>query len=469
MFTLMTTVVVVKGASRPLRARRVIVEHAFPVIDNATAKFVLQLAHAVPLTKFDMLNAAEELMRTSLKISFTNLAWQQVVAILCVILVQSPAIAQSQKPEAPPPAAMTPAQLDQLMAPVALYPDPLLAQVLAASTFPTDIVQADRWAKQHKNLQGQQLTDAVVQANLPYDPSIISLIQFPTVLDMMSQKLDWTSSLGNAVLTQRSDVMAAVQRMRRKAEQAGNLKTSQQVQVVSSPTVIEIQPANPQVIYVPVYNPQVIYVPAPPPPPGPSTGTVVAASLIAFGVGVAVGAAASHNSCCWYGGSIGWHTNTVVIANNSFNRTWVTRGYMPPPPPYYRPGGPYPPGRPPLPPPGRPMPYGSYGNANVNVNRNVNVNVNNTTVNNVNRNTVNNVNQNTVNNVNRNTANSVNQNTANNMNRTTASAGAAQTANRGYTQPAAASRPTAYSGAKNGSAEKAASQRGQAARGSRQR
>ncbi len=305
-----------------------------------------------------------------------RIVMQQCVAVLniALLLTVGPGrlgIVMAQEGDGPPPAAMPPDQLDQLVAPIALYPDPLLAQVLAAATFPTDVVQADRWAQQHKNLKDKQLTDAVVQANLPYDPSVISLIQFPTVLSKLSQELDWATSLGNAFLTQRGDVMDAVQRMRRKAEKIGNLKSSEQVKVVSSPTVVEIQPANPQVIYVPTYNPQVVYVqpPPPPPPPGPSTGAVIATGLLSFGLGVAVGAAASNN-CCWYGGSVGWSSHTVVVANNSFNRTWATRGTVPGAAPYYRAGGAYPAGRPPI--------GGSYGNYN-NVNRN-NVNVNNVNV-----------------------------------------------------------------------------------------
>jgi hypothetical protein len=420
---------------------------------------------------------------------------QQIIAILNIALLLTigpggAGIATAQQGDAAPPPKMSPDQLDQLVSSIALYPDPLLAQVLVGATFPTDVVQADRWAKQNKNLKGQQLTDAVVKANLPYDPSIVALIQFPTVLDMLSQKLDWTTSLGNAVLTQRGDVMDAVQRMRRKAEKMGNLKSSDQVKVVSNTTVIEIQPAKPEVIYVPVYNPQVIYVqPAPPPPPpGPSTGAVVATGLLAFGVGVAVGAAASNNSCCWYGGSMAWSSHTVVVANTSYNRTWATRGAIPPPPPYYRPGGPYPAGRPPVPAYGNTA-YGNTVNRNVNNVNNVTINTGNTNVNTGNKNTanVNNSTRNTAttNNATRNTANTNNatrnasnpsanaatagdRNTAATQGANRSSAGAAS-GNRGYSQPSSTSSSSAFSGAQNGRSEKAASQRGQATRGSRQR
>src|SRR5262249_54735463 len=158
-----------------------------------------------------------------------------------------------------------------------------------------------------------------------------------------------------------------------------------------------IQPANPQDIAVPSYNPQVVYT-QPPPPPGPSTGAVVATGLLSFGLGVVVGAAASNNGCCWYGGSMAWGSRTRFIANNSFNRTWATRGYIPPAAPYYRAGGPYPAGRPPI---------NSYANYNK-VNRN-NVNVNNVNVNNVNRNNSNRSNRNVNNSeINRNNLNKAN-------------------------------------------------------------
>jgi len=256
--------------------------------------------------------------------------------------------------------------------------------------------------------------------------------------------------------------------MRRKAEKAGNLKSSEQVKVVSSPTTVEIQPANPQVIYVPTYNPQVVYAPAPPPPPGPSTGAVVATGLIAFGLGVAVGAAASNN-CCWYGGSMSWHSHTVVVANTAYSRTWATRAYIPPPPPYYRAGGPYPAGRPPLPPPGRAVAYGNTayrGNTNVNVNNvnnvNVNVNRNNANVNNVNRNV--NANTNTVN-----RGNVSGGAAANTNNRGGAAARQPEAASRGYSRPAESGRASTFSGAGNGRSERAAADRGERSRRSRQR
>jgi hypothetical protein len=382
------------------------------------------------------------------------------IALLLTLVPSGPSMARAQPGDAPPPHTMSPDQLDPLVGPIALYPDPLLAQVLSAATFPSDLVMVDRWFKQHKNLKTQQLTDAVVKANLPYDPSIISLIQFPTVLGKLSQNPDWSTPLGNAFLTQRGDVMDAVQRLRRTAEKLGNLKSSEQLKVVSSPAVIEIQPANPQVIHVPEYSPQVVYVRRPP-PPGPSTGAAVAVGPLSFGLGVAVGTA-SQNSCCWYGGSVGWSNHTVVIANNSFNRTWATRGSMPSPPPYYRSGGPYPSGRPPL--------SGANDRNNVKVNK---VSRSAANVNRSNRdNTI--VSNRRVNAGNRSyfadrgaadtktsrggTGQGVSQR-----------AGQPTAGDRGYSRPAEADRSSAFSGAQNGSREQAASKRGQSARGSRQK
>src|SRR5215472_12069466 len=185
---------------------------------------------------------------------------------------QGAAPAPATPPAANPPAATAPAaapaapvfkpeELDQLLAPIALYPDDLLAQVLMAATYPLEIVQADRWVKDPKNakLKGEQLASAL--ENQPWDPSVKSLVPFPQVLDMMSQQLDWTQKLGDAFLAQQKDVMDTVQRLRRKAQAAETLKTNEQQVVKTEPAsqTIVIQPANPQVVYVPAYNPTVVY------------------------------------------------------------------------------------------------------------------------------------------------------------------------------------------------------------------
>jgi len=149
-------------------------------------------------------------------------------------------------------------ELDGLVAPIALYPDALVAQILGAATFPYEIVDATLWLKDNPELKGEALAKQVDQQS--WDPAVKALTQFPSVLDNLAKNLAWTSSLGEASATQQSDVMAAVQRMRAKAQAAGNLKSTPEIKVVQqTPQTIVIQPANPQVVYVPVYNPAVIY------------------------------------------------------------------------------------------------------------------------------------------------------------------------------------------------------------------
>src|SRR5499427_8197575 len=156
---------------------------------------------------------------------------------------------------------LAPQELDSLVAPIALYPDPLLAQTLAASTYPLEVIQLQQWMNNNKNLQGKALADAV--AKQPWDPSIQGLVAYPDVVTRMADNIQWTNDLGNAFLAQQSDVMGAVQRMRAKAQGTGNLKTSAQ-QVVETKTtssgkqVIMVEDANPDVVYVPSYDPTVV-------------------------------------------------------------------------------------------------------------------------------------------------------------------------------------------------------------------
>ncbi len=186
------------------------------------------------------------------------------------------------------------------MAPIALYPDPLLGQVLVASTYPLEIVQLQQWLTKNPGLKDKALADAV--AKQPWDPSIQSMAALPDVVKRLGDDIQWTTELGNAFLAQQSDVMDAVQRMRKKAEGTGALKTNEQqkveTKVIEQKTVIVVEPANPQVVYVPSYNPVVVYGPPvyayPPiyyPPYYPSTGAIVATGMISFGVGIAIGAA----------------------------------------------------------------------------------------------------------------------------------------------------------------------------------
>jgi hypothetical protein len=216
-------------------------------------------------------------------------------------------------------------ELQQLAAPIALYPDSLVAQILGGATFPDQIDAAAGWLQQNKNLTGEALMVSVDAQ--PWDPSVKALTQFPSVLDNMAKNLSWTSALGEAYHTQAADVMLAVQFLRAKAQAAGNLKSGSQITVVQqSPQVIVIQPANPQVVYVPVYNPTVVYG-TPYVVPGYSTAAVVATGVIAFGVGIAVGAAIANNNCCGWGYSYwncNWHGGAVVYRSGAYygNSAW---------------------------------------------------------------------------------------------------------------------------------------------------
>jgi len=214
-------------------------------------------------------------------------------------------------------------QIDSLVAPIALYPDPLLAQVLAASTYPLELVQLQQWLGQHKDLKDQALADAVEKHD--WDPSIQALAALPDVVKRLTDDIKWTTDLGNAFLAQQSDVMDAVQRMRAKAQSQGNLNSTEQMKVetkvVESKQVIVIEQANPQVVYVPSYNPVVVYGPPVYPYPPiyyPPPGYYAAGLAISFGVGVAMGA-------FWSGGwgwGCGWGSNNKVTINNNnnFNR-----------------------------------------------------------------------------------------------------------------------------------------------------
>src|SRR3984893_5146541 len=248
------------------------------------------------------------------------------VAILCIaVLSAGNSVALGQQPEQPKatpaeqaaaPAEQAPKipndQLDSLVAPIALYPDPLLAQTLAASTYPLEIIQLEQWMKKNKDLKGKALADAVEKQK--WDPSIQAMAVFPDVVKQLAENVSWTSDLGNAFLAQQTDVMDAVQRMRAKAQAAGNLKASQQQKVetkkIESKNVIVIEQADPQVIYVPSYNPTVVYgVPVYPYPPivyPPGYG------LLAFGTGVAIGAA--WGSGVW-GYGCGWGSNNNITIN----------------------------------------------------------------------------------------------------------------------------------------------------------
>ena len=208
---------------------------------------------------------------------------------------------------------MGPQQTDDLVQRIALYPDPLLAQVLTGSTFWNDIPDAATWANQHTYLHGDELSRAMYEDNLSFDPSVMALIPFPSVLDMMARDPGWTQALGNAVLSQRADVMDAVQRMRQKAMDYGYLESNSQYRVVAEgPGDIEILPINAGYVYVPYYDPRVVFFPR---RPGFYAG-------ITFGPGIFVGAFAPFG---WAGPAFGWRTHDIMIDHRAWGRTWGNR------------------------------------------------------------------------------------------------------------------------------------------------
>lgn len=221
-------------------------------------------------------------------------------------------------------AAQSTSQLQALVAPIALYPDSLVAQILTASTFPDQVAIAEYWLQENKSLTGSALMQAVDKQT--WDASVKALTEFPSVLENMSKNLTWTSSLGEAYHNQQAEVMTAIQTLRADAKAKGNLKTSSQITVVQqSPQVIVIQPTNPQIVYVPQYNPTVIYG-TPYVTPGYSAGDVAAAGIIGFGAGIAVGAMMSGGCCGWGYSSwnCGWHGTAVVYHGGAYygNAGW---------------------------------------------------------------------------------------------------------------------------------------------------
>jgi hypothetical protein len=222
-----------------------------------------------------------------------------------------PALAQAPPP---PPPTLPPAQLDQLVARIALYPDPLLAQVLAAATYPEQIPDAARWADQHHYLTGQALANAIQGDQVPWDPSVQALLPFPSVLDMMASDIGWTQQLGNAFLVQQQDVMDAVQRQRALASRYGYLRTNPEV-VVSGGPYITILPVNPAFIVVPAYDPAIVFF-------APRPGFVVGGA-IHFGFGITIGA--FFRPWGWGVGlsTFDWGRHVVVINNAPWGRTWA--------------------------------------------------------------------------------------------------------------------------------------------------
>jgi uncharacterized protein DUF3300 len=263
---------------------------------------------------------------------------KQVQAIaICAALTASGFAAQvpagTTTAQALPTGASAPGaeELKQLAAPIALYPDALVGQVLAGATYPTQVVEAERWLQQNSSLKGEQLASAVDKQ--PWDPSIKGLTQFPSVLQNMSKNLAWTSTLGEAYINDPQAVMKAIQELRVEAKNAGNLKSTSEQTVSTEGQTIVIQPANPEVVYVPQYSPAVVYGTPIEPYPGYSGWETAAASAISFGVGTLVGAAFAgggwgwgwnHWGANWGGGTVNFNRNAFVSRSNTFaNRNAV--------------------------------------------------------------------------------------------------------------------------------------------------
>src|SRR5713101_7584232 len=219
-------------------------------------------------------------------------------------------------------------ELDQMLAPIALYPDALLSQSLMAATYPLEVVEAARWSRANPNLKGDRAVNAVAQTH--WDPSVKSLVAFPQIIQMMDEKLDWTERLGDAFLSQQPQLMDTVQNLRQRAYAAGNLRSTDQIYVEPQGQTIVVAPANPEVIYVPYYDPMVVYGPWwwPAYPPvywRPWPGYYVRPGITVgffFGVGVLVSAHFFFGECDWHAR----HVNVVQVNNYYFNyNTYVIR------------------------------------------------------------------------------------------------------------------------------------------------
>jgi hypothetical protein len=235
--------------------------------------------------------------------SIVKISKQALVVLLCGLLVEFTAqvdaygfVAQSNDQPAASPAKQFPQELQQLVAPIALYPDALVAQILAASTYPTQIVEADRWMQGHSKLKGEELANEIDKQD--WDPSVKAMAQFPSVLENMDKNLPWTSSLGEAYINQPQDVTDAVQFLRQQAHNAGRLNSNEQEKVTTQGSTIVIEPANPEVVYVPAYDPWLVYGYPIVAYPGwyPVPGIFWSGIGLSFGIGFGIG----------YFGGFGW-------------------------------------------------------------------------------------------------------------------------------------------------------------------
>jgi len=215
----------------------------------------------------------------------------------------------------PMPPLLSPPALDRLVQRVALYPDSLLVQVLTAATYPDQVPDAARWSNEHTYLHGDAIAAAMQSGQLPWDPSVQALLPFPQVLDMMARDMGWTTSLGNAFLVQRNEVMDAVQRMRRLAYNYGYLRTRGDYYVGYDPNYIEIRPLRAGYYYAPVYDPYVVYA-----PPRPGYGVA-----LAIGLGAAIIIGAAFAPWGWGHSRFGWSNHAVYVNERPWGRTWANR------------------------------------------------------------------------------------------------------------------------------------------------
>ena len=242
------------------------------------------------------------------------------VWLMVLLLAITPGVTAQQSDTA---AVFKPEELEQILAPIALHPDSLVTQILIAATYPLEVVQAERWMKQNASLKGEALTAALEKQE--WDPSVKSLVNFPQVVTMMSEQLEWTQRVGDAFLADQKQVLDTIQSLRAKAQASGNLQTTKEQTIIVEEKIIKIEPANPQVVYVPTYNPTVVYgawpYPAYPPyayyPPG-----YVASSAMWFGAGMAMGAAWGYawGNANWNGGDVDVDVDRNTNINTNINR-----------------------------------------------------------------------------------------------------------------------------------------------------
>ena len=278
----------------------------------------------IPAGAFSRLRLGKQTLVSLLPLALLFAAWPQNLP------AQQDEQAPPQEPQRQQYLQQTPEKLQQLVAPIALYPDSLVAQILAASTFPEEVVEADRWVQSHPDLQGDALGQAADQQ--PWDPSVKALAAFPSVLGNMDKNLSWTSSLGDAYYNQEQDVMDAVQIMRQRAQQAGNLKTTEQQTVTTQASTIVIEPANPEIVYVPAYDPWVIYGGPIVAWPGwyPYPGIWYEGPYLSFGVGFGIGYFGGYG-WGWHHWGFDWHDHYAVYNHDRYysrSRTFYNRNHF---------------------------------------------------------------------------------------------------------------------------------------------